>query len=92
MSYIDKAFDKLKSNLEITPTEQGLAQTRHKRIREHIESATLKMYIGTLNAETFERGPTSLFGFAHGQSFMRLRIVRHNTCFQSRLTSRFTNI
>lgn len=39
MSYIDEAFDKLKSNLEITQTESKLAQTRHKLIREHIESA-----------------------------------------------------
>ena len=39
MSYIDKAFDKLKSNLEITRTERDLAQKRHKLIRDHIESA-----------------------------------------------------
>ena len=39
MSYIDKAFDKLKSNLEITRTERNLAQKRHKLIRDHIESA-----------------------------------------------------
>ena len=39
MSYIDEAFDKLKSNLEITQTESRLAQTRHKLIRAHIESA-----------------------------------------------------
>lgn len=39
MSYIDDAFDKLKSNLEITQTESELAQTRHKLIREHIESS-----------------------------------------------------
>ena len=37
MSYIDKAFDNLKSNLEITKTERELAQTRHRLIREHIE-------------------------------------------------------
>ena len=37
MSYIDAAFDKLKSNLEITQTESELAKTRHKLIREHIE-------------------------------------------------------
>ena len=39
MSYIDKAFDKLKSNREITRTERNLAQKRHKLIRDHIESA-----------------------------------------------------
>ena len=39
MSYIDKAFEKLKSNLEITRTERDLAQKRHKLIRDHIESA-----------------------------------------------------
>ena len=39
MSYIDKAFDKLKSNLEITQTERELAMTRHKLVRERIESA-----------------------------------------------------
>jgi len=37
MSYIDDAFDKLKSNLEITPSEQDLAKKRHRLIREHIE-------------------------------------------------------
>ena len=39
MSYIDDAFDNLKSNLEITKTESKLAQTRHQLIREHIESS-----------------------------------------------------
>lgn len=39
MSYIDDAFDKLKSNLEITPGEQDLAKKRHRLIREHIESS-----------------------------------------------------
>ncbi|SRR6266540_308404 len=39
MSYIDDAFEKLKSNLEITPTESELAQTRHNLIREHIEAS-----------------------------------------------------
>ena len=39
MSYVDDAFDNLKSNLEITQTERQLAQTRHKLIREHIESS-----------------------------------------------------
>ena len=37
MSYIDDAFDGLKSNLEITETEGAQAQTRHRLIREHIE-------------------------------------------------------
>lgn len=37
MSYVDDAFDKLKSNLEITKTESEQAQTRHRLIREHIE-------------------------------------------------------
>ena len=39
MSYIDNAFDKLKSNLEITDTESRLAQTRHQLIREHIQAS-----------------------------------------------------
>jgi Second Messenger Oligonucleotide or Dinucleotide Synthetase domain len=39
MSYVDDAFDSLKSNLEITDTESQLAQSRHKLIREHIESS-----------------------------------------------------
>ena len=37
MSYVDDAFDNLKSNLEITQTEREQAQTRHRLIREHIE-------------------------------------------------------
>ena len=37
MSYVDDAFDKLKSNLEITQTESNLAQTRHQLVRDHIE-------------------------------------------------------
>ena len=39
MSYIDDAFDKLKSNLEITQTESQQAQTRHQLIRDHIEES-----------------------------------------------------
>ena len=39
MSYIDDAFDKLKSNLEITQTESKLAQTRHELVRDHIEGS-----------------------------------------------------
>ena len=39
MSYIDDAFDKLKSNLEITQTESQIAQTRHQLVREHIEES-----------------------------------------------------
>ncbi len=39
MSYIDEAFEKLKSNLEITDAESALAQSRHQLIREHIESS-----------------------------------------------------
>ena len=39
MSYVDDAFDKLKSNLEITPTESKLAQTRHQLVRDHIEGS-----------------------------------------------------
>src|SRR5258708_12941075 len=39
MSYIDDAFDKLKSNLEITETERNLAVTRHNLVREHIEAS-----------------------------------------------------
>src|SRR5260370_8374171 len=39
MSYIDDAFEKLKSNLEITQTEEDLAVTRHNLIRDHIEAS-----------------------------------------------------
>jgi hypothetical protein len=39
MGYIDDAFDRLKSNLEITPTEGALAISRHTLIREHIEKS-----------------------------------------------------
>jgi Second Messenger Oligonucleotide or Dinucleotide Synthetase domain len=39
MSYIDDAFERLKSNLEITGTESELAQTRHNLIREHVEAS-----------------------------------------------------
>src|SRR6266480_2519764 len=39
MGYIDEAFDKLKSNLEITEAESELAQSRHQLIRDHIESS-----------------------------------------------------
>ena len=44
MSHIDKAFDKLKSNLEITKTEKDLAKKRHKLIRGHIASAWQRSY------------------------------------------------
>ena len=39
MGYLDDAFQNLKSNLEITKTEARLAQSRHKLIRDHIESS-----------------------------------------------------
>jgi Second Messenger Oligonucleotide or Dinucleotide Synthetase domain len=39
MSYVDDAFESLKSNLEITETESQLAQSRHQLIRDHIESS-----------------------------------------------------
>ena len=39
MSYIDDAFDKLKSNLEITQTESKLAQKRHRLVRDHIRGS-----------------------------------------------------
>jgi hypothetical protein len=39
MSYIDDAFDGLKSNLEITPTEEDLAVTRHNLIRDHVSAS-----------------------------------------------------
>lgn len=39
MGYIDDAFDKLKSNLEISESESNLVQTRHQLIREHIEGS-----------------------------------------------------
>ena len=39
MSYIDDAFDNLKHNLEITPTEQKLAAARHDAVRDHVRGA-----------------------------------------------------
>jgi hypothetical protein len=36
MGYIDNAFDKLKSNLEITKTEQQLASARHIAVRDFV--------------------------------------------------------
>lgn len=39
MSYVDEAFKKLKSNLEITQTESRLAQTRHQLVRDHVEAS-----------------------------------------------------
>src|SRR5258708_26096062 len=39
MSYIDDAFDGLKSNLEISEAESELVQTRHELIREHVEAS-----------------------------------------------------
>jgi predicted nucleotidyltransferase len=39
MSYVDDAFDKLRSNLEITQTEQDLAATRHNLVRDHIRAS-----------------------------------------------------
>ncbi len=39
MSYVDNAFKKLKSNLEITKTESRQAQTRHQLVRDHIRGS-----------------------------------------------------
>lgn len=38
MTLVDDAFAGLKTNLEITPTEQRLAQSRHVSIRDHIRT------------------------------------------------------
>ena len=37
MGYVDQAFAKMKSNLEITQTEQDLASARQRAIREHLD-------------------------------------------------------
>jgi len=43
MGYVDDAFAKLKSTLEIGKTEQDLAVRRHRQIRDHVrESWTLE--------------------------------------------------
>ena len=42
----------------------GLLLTSAGMMDKDIES--LKIYIGALNVETFERAPTPLFSFAHG--------------------------
>jgi hypothetical protein len=39
MGYVDEAFAKLKSTLEIGKTEQGLAVRRHHQIRDHVRQA-----------------------------------------------------
>jgi hypothetical protein len=39
MSYVDDAFSKLKSNLEITRTETELASRRHLALRDHVRAA-----------------------------------------------------
>ena len=39
MGHVDDAFAKLKSNLEITTTEQRLAATRHSNIRDHVRAS-----------------------------------------------------
>lgn len=39
MSLVDDAFAGLKSNLEITTTEQSLAQTRHALVRDHVRES-----------------------------------------------------
>ena len=39
MSYVDDAFTKCKSTLEITATEQKFAVSKHKDIRELVESS-----------------------------------------------------
>jgi predicted nucleotidyltransferase len=38
MGYVDEAFEKLRSNLEITQTERNFAAAKHKEIREHVKS------------------------------------------------------
>src|SRR5215211_5601018 len=38
MTYVDDAFAKLRSNLEITDTETDLAKRRHTEIRDHVGS------------------------------------------------------
>lgn len=38
MGYVDDAFAKLKSNLEITTTESRQASSRHQAIRDHVRS------------------------------------------------------
>jgi hypothetical protein len=44
MSYADDAFANLKTTLEITQTETGLAVKRHHRIRDYVRRrGTLKM-------------------------------------------------
>jgi hypothetical protein len=39
MTYVDDAFDQLKSNLEITESESELAKSRHQLVRDHIEAS-----------------------------------------------------
>ncbi|MFZ2526116.1 MAG: hypothetical protein WAX14_00450 [Rhodococcus sp. (in: high G+C Gram-positive bacteria)] len=38
MGMVDTAFAALKSNLEITTSEQNLAQSRHKLVRDHVRT------------------------------------------------------
>lgn len=39
MSYVDDAFDRLKSNLEISPAETDLASKRHNLVRDHVRKS-----------------------------------------------------
>lgn len=39
MTYVDDAFDKLKTNLEITQTEERRASRRHTAIRDHVRAS-----------------------------------------------------
>lgn len=39
MGYVDEAFDRLKSNLELLPSEEELAIKRHHLIRDHIRAS-----------------------------------------------------
>lgn len=38
MGYVDEAFEKLRSNLEITQTERNFAAAKHTEIRDHVTS------------------------------------------------------
>jgi predicted nucleotidyltransferase len=38
MGYVDEAFDKLRSSLEITQTEKNFAKSKHKQIRDNVSA------------------------------------------------------
>jgi hypothetical protein len=43
MSTVDEAFDKFRSRLEVTPTEETSASSRQKKIREYLKASSIEI-------------------------------------------------